>query len=87
MSASIWRGVRGLIGGFLLFVVLIGLSKVVGDLKGDFADTIGRGPEVGAWVVLWFPIDTLVFSTWQGRLDRRAYRLLGGMDLTLRPVP
>jgi len=57
---------------------------VVGTDGDDIAATIGAGIEITSWVVLWFPLDTLFFSVWQHRLDRRAYRLVRDMDLHLR---
>jgi hypothetical protein len=77
--------------GIVAFVLLIALSRVVGDFDGDVdgqcPDTLSRGLEVGAWVVLWFPLDTLIFSSWQFRLDRHAYRLIRDLQLVVRTIP
>ncbi|MFV1989528.1 MAG: hypothetical protein ACC652_02170, partial [Acidimicrobiales bacterium] len=51
--------------------------------NGDLGDTVTRGLEVAAWVVLWFPIDLLVFAAWQFRLDGRAYRIVHDMEIRL----
>lgn len=87
IDATNWRGIRWLAVGLIAFVVLIASSRMTGQLDGGVADTLSRGLEVGAWVVLWFPLDTLVFSGWQFRLDRRAYRLIREMQVTVRPIP
>jgi hypothetical protein len=33
--------------------------------------------------VLWFPLETLFFETWEYRLDRKIYTLLRDMDITI----
>jgi hypothetical protein len=81
VAATRWRGWRSLLAGVVLFAVAIGLSRLMDDATGDLADTISRGLEVAAWVVLWFPIDMLLFSVWQFRLDRRAYRIVHDMEI------
>lgn len=60
VAAARWRGTRGLLSGVSLFVVLIALAQIAGDDGDDLVSTLAKGLEVAAWVVLWFPIDTLV---------------------------
>lgn len=83
VRAMRWRGWRSLFSGLLVFVVLIGLSQLIDDQRDDILDTLATGLEVAAWVVLWFPLDTLIFSVWQHRLDKRAYSVISRMEIEL----
>lgn len=81
VRAMRWRGWRSLLSGLLLFVVLIGVSQLIDDQRDDILDTLATGLEVAAWVVLWFPLDTLIFSVWQHSLDKRAYSIITRMEV------
>lgn len=83
VRAMRWRGWRSLMTGVLLFIVLIGISQIIDDQREDILATLATGLEVAAWVVLWFPLDTLIFSVWQHRLDRRAYSVISKMEIDL----
>lgn len=87
VAATRLRGLRSLVAGLLLFAVLISLSRVLGQDGDGVDDTISKGLEIAAWVALWFPLDTLVFTVWQLRLDRRAFRIVGDMELSLTADP
>lgn len=87
VRAMRWRGWRSLLSGLVLFVVLIAISQVVGDPDNEILDTLATGLEVAAWVILWFPLDTLFYSVWQHRLDKRAYSIISGMEVSLVETP
>ncbi|MEQ6899666.1 hypothetical protein [Nocardioides sp. YIM 152588] len=82
-SAMRWRGLRSLVSGLLLFAVLILASKLLESDTDGVAATLSTGLEVAAWVVLWWPLDTLLWSVWQHRLDRRAFEVVRDMDVRL----
>lgn len=86
VRAMRWRGWRSLLLGLVLFAVLIGASQILDNPRGDILDTLSTGLEVAAWVVLWFPLDTLIFSVWQHRVDHRAYSIIGRMEINLVEV-
>lgn len=83
VRATRWRGWRSLVTGLVLFVVLIGIAQIVAEQSDDILATLAEGLEVAAWVVLWFPLDTLIYSVWQHRLDRRSYAVVRDMEIEL----
>jgi hypothetical protein len=52
---------------------------------GSIVDALSTGLQTVAWVVLWVPINLLIYDLWYYRRDRRVYRRL--RDLALRVVP
>ncbi len=72
-------GVRALLWGFLAVVVLNGIASAFDD---DW-DPIAQGLSVASWVILWVPVNLLVYDLFYYRRDRRAYRALIDAPLTL----
>lgn len=76
------EGIRGLVVGIVVFAVFVSLSNFViqSHLPEDVKTFFGEGLFlVVAWVGLWFPIDTLLYS---GRPYRREQRTLRSMRAT-----
>ena len=65
-------GQRALVWGFLALVVLNGLAEAIDD---DW-DPIASGLSVASWVILWVPVNLLIYDLFYYRRDRRAYRAL-----------
>jgi len=49
------------------------------------ADALSTGLQTVAWVILWFPINLLIYDRWYYRRDQRAYEKLRDLALTVRP--
>jgi hypothetical protein len=82
--ATRWRGLRALLFGFAALFVFIGASRLVYDDDSLFLQIISEGLSVAGWVALWFPLEHLIFTVWQHRLDRKIYTLLMDMELTIQ---
>jgi hypothetical protein len=65
-------GQRALLWGLLAVVVLNGLAEAIDD---DW-DPIAAGLSVASWVILWVPVNLLIYDLFYLRRDRRAYRAL-----------
>jgi hypothetical protein len=73
-------GYRALLWGFLAVVVLNALAQGIED---DW-DPIASGLSVASWVILWVPVNLLVYDLFYYRRDRRAYAALA--DAPVRVV-
>lgn len=73
-------GYRTLIWGFLAVIVL---NSIANAIDPDGYDPIAAGISVAAWVILWVPVNLLVYDLYYYRRDRRAYAKLMAAPLTL----
>jgi hypothetical protein len=79
-------GIRTLLWGLVAVLFINGSVGAIGTTEpGSIEDALSTGLQTLAWVVLWFPINLLIYDLWYYRRDRRAYRKL--RDLALRVVP
>jgi hypothetical protein len=79
-------GIRTLLWGLLAVLFINGSVGALGTTEpGSVEDALSTGLQTVAWVVLWVPINLLIYDLWYNRRDRRAYRKL--QDLALRVVP
>jgi hypothetical protein len=79
-------GIRTLLWGLLAVLFINGLVGALGTTEpGSIEDAVSTGLQTVAWVVLWVPINLLIYDLWYYRRDRRAYRTL--RDLALRVIP
>lgn len=85
IRASRWRGVRTLLAAFVAWFVFIGVSRFVRDENSLLLQIIGEGLAVAGWVALWFPLDVLMFTVWQHRLEKRIYTTLLDMEVIIQP--
>jgi hypothetical protein len=72
-------GVRALLWGLLAVAVLNGLASTI----QDDLDPIASGLGVAAWVILWVPVNLLVYDRWYYKRDQRAYRALLEAPITI----
>lgn len=72
-------GVRALLWGLLAVAVLNGLASTI----QDDLDPIASGLGVAAWVILWVPVNLLVYDRWYYKRDERAYRALVEAPITI----
>ena len=89
IHASRWRGRRALLLAFLALFVFTGgailLASVITPQNVIVLGVISEGLAIAAWVALWVPLEMLLFTVWEYRLDRKIYRLLLDMDLVIQP--
>ncbi|GAA4675275.1 hypothetical protein GCM10023215_03910 [Pseudonocardia yuanmonensis] len=79
-------GIRTLLWGLLAVLFINGAVGALGTTEpGSVEDALSTGLQTVAWVVLWVPINLLIYDLWYYRRDRRAYRRL--RDLALRVAP
>lgn len=63
---------------FAVFVVfaLVWVARQFSDTGQSVLGVASEGLSIAAWVMLWHPLEELVFNRWDHRLDRRALRTL-----------
>ncbi|HVH00876.1 MAG TPA: hypothetical protein VM844_08920 [Miltoncostaeaceae bacterium] len=79
MELSRRFGYRSLLWGFVAVVVLNGLAEAIND---DW-DPIASGLSVASWVILWVPVNLLVYDLYYLRRDTRGYQKLIDAPLTI----
>jgi hypothetical protein len=78
-------GIRTLLWGLLAVLFINGSVGALGTTEpGSIEDALSTGLQTVAWVVLWVPINLLIYDSWYSRRDRRSYRQV--RDLALRVV-
>jgi hypothetical protein len=81
------EGIRALVIGLILFAVFVTLSDSVinsqfaSGIKAFFGDGLFL---VVAWVGLWYPIDTLVYSLRPYRREKKVLRAMREMQIVVR---
>ena len=83
MELSRRFGYRSLLWGFVAVVVLNGLAEAIND---DW-DPIAAGLSVASWVILWVPVNLLVYDLYYLRRDTRGYQKLIDAPLTITAAP
>jgi hypothetical protein len=81
------EGIRALVIGLILFAVFVTLSDSIissqfaSGIKAFFGDGLFL---VVAWVGLWYPIDTLVYSLRPYRREKKVLRAMREMEIVVR---
>ena len=78
-----YKGLRTLRVGILAFIVLNGLALWFDAYTGFGIRLLSEGLIIGAWVLLWWPLDALAFGVWENRLEESAYKALRNLRLTI----
>jgi hypothetical protein len=79
-------GIRTLLWGLFAVLFINGSVGAIGTTEpGSIEDALSTGLQTVAWVVLWVPINLLIYDLWYYRRDRRAYRKLRDLALTVVP--
>ncbi len=76
---------RTLLAAIPAWLVLLGVAQVLSSRGHAVVDIAGQGLSVIAWVLLWFPLDTMIFGIRHKQAEREIYRRL--MAMTLKVVP
>lgn len=87
LKATHREGRRVLLLGMIVLAVSLGLSAAV--LQSHFPSVLrtflGEGLfAVAAWVGMWYPLDTLLYSGRPYRRERKMLRAIQGLEITLR---
>ena len=75
-----------LVVAVLAWILLIGVARLIGDPDNLTLDIASEGIIVAGWVILWFPLDLLIFTGWQRHLDKRIYTVLMEADVSIEPT-
>jgi len=79
-------GIRALLWGLLAVLLINGAVGAIGTAEpGSIEDAVSTGLQTVAWVVLWVPINLLLYNRWGYRRDQLAYEQL--RDVPLHVVP
>jgi hypothetical protein len=66
--------------------VLIGLAQLLSKVDHPVFDIVGQGLGVAAWVLLWFPLDAIIFGVRHKRADRAVYDKIARAELQILPA-
>lgn len=80
-----YRGLWALAAALVVLVAYVIVQRPLQHTGNFFLDLIGEGLGVIIWVVLWFPLDALVFGVRTYDLDSSAYRQVSKMQLKIEP--
>lgn len=81
-------GWRTMLPGLVVLGVCLGLSEwiLMSKIPKELRDFFGNGLfVVAAWVGLWYPLDTLLYSGNPHRAERRLLRAIGELEILIRP--
>jgi hypothetical protein len=82
-------GLRALGKGLLFVLVCMLISAAVEKttaLPELMRTLISGGFVIAGWVALWVPLELLLYDWWPLMRDRRLYRLIAGMEITIEPA-
>ena len=78
-------GQVALVLGVILVVVLLSLSRLVGRLvPGTLGTGLGEGLVISSWVVLWRPVESLVYDWIPARHERKVAEKMLGAHIEVR---
>jgi hypothetical protein len=82
------EGLRWLLFGCIIFAAFVYFSErilAINDLPYVVKDFFGNGLFIViAWVALWYPIDTLIYSGRPYRLEKSVLRVMHEMEIVVR---
>jgi len=78
-------GAWALVLGFLAVLVLNAIARTLDSSDDNTLQSISQGVQVASWVVLWFPVNLLVYDRWYARRDQAIYEEMLKMDVSVVP--
>lgn len=84
IASTRWQGSRTLAVAVIALFGFIGLSRLLASDDNLALQILSEGLAIAGWVALWFPLEVLMFSVWQHRLDRRALDRLASASVIVR---
>jgi hypothetical protein len=88
LKAVMREGLQTLLFGAVVLAVGLALSEAVlrSGIPRELRDFFGNGLFlVVAWVGLWYPLDTLIYSGQPHRFERKLLRAMSAMEIAVRP--
>jgi hypothetical protein len=71
-----WRGWMMLVFALVVVNVVLFVAHRLDAAGFETLSVVAEGLSIAAWVLLWHPIEALVFDRWDFRLDRRVLRTI-----------
>lgn len=71
-----WRGWMMLVIALFVVNVILFVAHRLEDAGFETLSVVGEGLSIAAWLLLWHPLEALVFNRWDFRLDRRVLRTI-----------
>lgn len=87
LHGTYWRGRRAMVMAIVAMTIFVGLGTIVHQYDGLLPEIIGEGFFIAGWVALWVPLEMLFFDVWDHRLDRKIWRVVSDMEVTVVGVP
>jgi hypothetical protein len=78
-------GAWALVLGFLVVLVLNAIARPLDSSDDNTLQSISLGLQAASWVVLWLPVNLLVYDRWYARRDQTIYREILEMDVSVVP--
>jgi hypothetical protein len=73
--------------GLVAVAILIAIARVIADLSnGGLVTTIAESIIIIAWVILWRPVEILLFDWWPLREDIALFERLAAIDIECREL-
>ncbi len=85
MARLRYQGVRAAIAGGIGMLALFSIAVWLETLGGFVKYVLANGFYVAGWVLLWRPIEVLIFDVWEFSLERRSYQALRQIELEIQP--
>ena len=79
------HGIRALLVGLLAVLVLNSAAKPLESSGDPLLEVFADGLGVTSWVILWLPIGLLVYDRWYYIRDRKIYRRMQQMEISVVP--
>jgi len=88
IKSEIQYGLCCLAIGVILYLILVTIGEEIAEAQNvpQLLLAFGELIEVGAWVVLWYPVELLWFCWWEPLRDRSRYQRLRTLKVHLRRV-
>lgn len=71
-----WRGWMMLLIALIVVNAILFVAHRLDDAGFETLSVVAEGLSIAAWLLLWHPLEALVFNRWDYRLDRRVLRTI-----------
>jgi hypothetical protein len=71
-----WRGWMMLLVALIVVNAILFVAHRLDDAGFETLSVVAEGLSIAAWLLLWPPLEALVFNRWDFRLDRRVLRTI-----------
>ena len=77
------HGIRVLLLGLLAVLVLNALARPLETSGDSLLELVAEGLQITSWVILWVPIGLLVYDRWYYSRDRKIYRRMQELEISV----